>query len=181
MKKITLSLVAFMASLLMLNSGCEKLKEAFTFHFNIGGEVTIPANIPPNIPYSVPAVGLPFNASEVYSTNQTAGDLIKEINLESFTLTITEPMMVDFDFMDKIEISFEKEGLPDKLVAWIDEVPADAGQTLDLEVTPDLLNEYLLTDGIKIKVKVITKSLNSQAIKINNAIRIRVRADPFDK
>lgn len=181
MRKLSLTLFAFLTPFVFLNSGCDRIKEAFTFHFNLNGEVPVPANIPPNIPYNVPAVGLPFSANEVFSSNQTASNLIKEINLESYTLTITEPMMADFEFLEKIEISFEKEGLDDKVVAWIDEVPADAGQVLELNVTPDLLNDYLLTDGIKVKVKLTTRSLTTQEIKVDNAIKIRVRADPFDK
>jgi hypothetical protein len=178
MKKL---LVFTLMPLLLMASSCNKLTELAVFSFSINSSFKVPANIPPNLPYNLPAVPLPFNAEEVFSKNNTEDNLVKEINLESFILTITDPVMADFEFIKNIEISFLKDGLGEKLVAWKYDVAADAGQVLALDVTPDPLKEYLISDGLSIKVKLITDQANPVELSIANEIRLRVKADVFNK
>lgn len=180
MKKITiLSLILVLPFALTIQS-CKKVEELLSFGFNLKGDFTVPPNIPVNVPLDLPAFPMDYNATEVFEQNNTKAEMVKEIKLEYIVMNITEPIGQDFTFVKDIEISLDKDGLGPKLVAWKYDVPDTTGQTLKLDVTSDVLDAYLKSDGVKLKLKVTTDKVTSTEVKMDYDIRFRVTANVFD-
>lgn len=162
-----------------LNS-CQKIKEGIEFGFNIKGTFPVPPQLPANVPYNLPTIPISHNISQEFADNGTNKDHIKDIKIESLKLTVEEPVGEDMSFLKDIEISLEKDGVGTKVVAWKYDVPDAVGQTLDLEVTSDALDDYLKSDNFEMNVKVTTDEVTSKEYKIAYNIRTKVRATLFE-
>ncbi|MDX5321088.1 MAG: hypothetical protein LPK45_08275, partial [Bacteroidota bacterium] len=145
----------------------------------IRNEISIPPNIPLSTPFNIPTVPTTYNTEETYEQNNTRTNLVKKITLEYIKLVIKEPAGQDFSFLNDLELSLAKDGLPDKLVAWKYNIENSVGQELTLETTSDALDAYLKNGDVKLKVKVTTDKLTTSEVVINSDIRVRVTADVF--
>ncbi len=164
-----------------VQQSCEKIEDAISFGFNIRNDFTLPPNIPINTPFNLPGIPMDYNADGTFEQNNTKAELVKEIKLDYFKLTITEPVGQDFTFVKDVELKLNKDGVGEKLIAWKYDVSEDVGQVLDLEVTPDALDAYLKSnEGLTMSLRVTTDKLTTKEVKISSDIRVRVKADLFD-
>lgn len=174
----TLLLLSFLPAFALVQS-CEKVEDLFTFGFNIKNEFSVPPNLPINTPFTLPSVPMDYNSTETFEANNTRSDLVKKITLDYIKLVILEPVGQDFSFVKDVEITFEMDGVGEKLIAWKYDVDDSVGQELSLDVTPDALDAYLKTDGAKMTIKVTTDKITTQTVKISYDIRTRVTANVF--
>ena len=120
-----------------------------------------------NYTFTLPAVGGAINLGNLdiesndvendkestFEINDTRKDLIENATLKKFNVTIIEPVNADFSFINKVEIFVRTKALPEKLIAWKDNISDTVGNNLKLETTYSNLLKYLISDAIKVRLK----------------------------
>ncbi len=159
-------------------TSCNKLAEGIEFDFNLDGTFPIPKGTPANTPFDLPALPVSHDLEKTFEQQGTSADLIKEIKLKALQLSIEEPAGGDFSFLKEIEIIFFKEGVGEKLVAWKYNINVP-GEILNLDVTPDPLDDYLKKGDFEMRVKVALSSITTQDYKVKYDMQGSVKADLF--
>lgn len=150
--------------------GCNALKKLTQFRINYNADFTIPSTIGINIPLDILTPEIQTNISQELSNNNTNKDLIESVKLEEMTLTINSPQGNGLDFLNKIYIYINADGLSEKIIAYKENIPDGIGDTLKLDVTNEELKEYLKKDKIQLRANSTTDKLITQqiSIKANN-------------
>ena len=164
MKKI-LFFLAF-AGVLLAQQGCKKLASLTQFNLNYDTDVTIPKTLGVDLPINVVTPPVTTNSSSEFEVNNTSKNLIDSINLTQLRLTIPETETATFDFLKNIEISIGADGLPDKKIAWLDDIPRTGLKTIELNVAAGDLKSYIIQDSFTLKTKTTTRELISHDTKI---------------
>ena len=103
--------------------------------------------------------------------------MIQEIKLKSLRLEITDPANGTFSFLNKVEIYISADGLPEKKIAWKENIPDSVGGTLDLETSNDDLKDYLIQDTYELKVRTTTDEILTRDYTVNITAVFRVNAE----
>ncbi len=176
MKKRTLYIFLLMF-LTLTATKCKKLDKLTQFDLTYHSEITIPAGIPVATPFNIPTPPITTNTSEEFENNNTHKDLIQEIKLKSLRLEITDPANGTFSFLNKVEIYISADGLPEKKIAWKENIPDSVGGTLDLETSNDDLKDYLIQDTYELKVRTTTDEILTRDYTVNITAVFRVNAE----
>ena len=108
--------------------------------------VVIPSSTGINLPFNILTPDVETNSASTFSNNKTRKDLVDEIKLTKLELTIKSPTNADFSFLKSISVYISATGLPEAKIAYKDEVPANAGAVLTLDVSGVDLKEYIKAD-----------------------------------
>ena len=154
-------LVLALAGILLAQQGCKKLASLTQFNLNYDTQVTIPKTLGIDLPVNVLTPPVTTNSSSEFEVNNTSKNLIDSINLTQLRMTIPDTETLTFDFLKNIEISISADGLPDKKIAWLDDIPKTGLKTIELNVAPGDLKEYIIKDSFKLKTKTTTRELVS--------------------
>ncbi|MEZ5023467.1 MAG: hypothetical protein R2728_09445 [Chitinophagales bacterium] len=130
-------------------------------------EVSIPSSTVINLPINIETEDTETNSETTFEINDTKKDLVEEILLKQIDLTITSPSNKNFDFLKSVSIYISAEGLEELKVAWLDEVPDNVGNTLDLEKTNSDLKEYIKKDEFKLRLNTTTDQIITTNYDIN--------------
>ena len=152
---------AMVAVLLFVNPGCKVLDKLTQFHINYDSQVTIPKTLGIDLPVDVPTPAINTNSNSEFESNNTHKNLIDVVYPTEITLTITSPETSTFDFLKNIEIDISADGLPEKKIAWLDDIPKTGLTSITLVVSSDNLKEYIMKDSIKLHIKTTTRELIS--------------------
>jgi len=146
---------------------CKKLDKLTQFDITYHSEVTVPAAVPINVPFDILTPEVETNTEEEFENNNTHKDLIEEITLKKLVLTIIDPADETFDFLNSIEVYIETDDLPEKKIAWKEDIPENGLQQLELDTSGEDLKEYLMEDSFKLKVKTKTDHATTRDITID--------------
>ena len=163
--------------LLLLAGRCKKLDKLTQFDLTYHSEITIPASMPLGTPFNIPTPPITTNSSEEFENNNTHKDLIQEVTLKSLHLEITDPANGTFSFLNKVEIYISADGLPEKKIAWKENIPDSVGGTLDLDTTDDDLKDYLIQDTYELKVRTTTDEILTRDYTVNITAVFHVNAE----
>ncbi len=159
MKKIGFILLTLMA--LYSVQGCKELAKLTQFYINYNSSITIPKTLGVDLPINVMTPAITTNSESEFEANKTQKKLVDKINLAEMDMTITSPSSETFDFLKDIEITISADGLPDKKIAWLDNIPKTGLKKIELDVSTDDLKEYIVKDSYKLKTKTTTRELIS--------------------
>jgi hypothetical protein len=120
-------------------SSCKKLTE---FTVSDTAEFTIP---------STSSLGVPVNNSVSVATSSNTefkangGDIknVKEIRLIKLLLTTVQPSAQTFSFLNSIHIFISADDLPETEIAYLENIPSDVGNSIDLVTTGAVLDDYI--------------------------------------
>ncbi len=169
--------IYFFSVLIFLSvTRCKKLDKLTQFDIVYHTEITISSGIPMDLPFDIPTPPIETNSAQEFENNNTHKDLIEEIKLKKMELTITDPANGRFDFLRSIEIYIQADGLPEKKIAWKDNIPDTIGNTLELETTGDDLQEYIKKDSFSLKTKVVTDQIISRDYTVDITTIFHVNA-----
>ena len=157
MKKLSIIL----GILLFFVYSCKEVDKLTHFNLNYSSETTIPATLGIDIPINIWTPNIPTNSETEFESNNTAKNLIEQIVMTQMTMTITSPSDASFDFLKKIEIYISTDGVADKKIAWLDNIPKTGLKTIELETTNDDLKEYIKAEKYKLNTKTVTRQLIS--------------------
>jgi hypothetical protein len=150
-------LVAFFVSF----PACKVLDKLTQFHVTYDSQITIPKTLGIDLPIDVLTPDINSDSNSEFESNNTHKDLIDVIYPTEITLTITAPEESTFDFLKNIEIDISADGLAEKKIAWLDDIPKTGLKTITLNVSSDNLKAYILKDSFKLHTKTTTRELVS--------------------
>jgi len=156
--------------LLMLSQqGCQKLAKLTQFYISYNSNITIPKTLGIDLPINIVTPDITTNSQNEFQINHTEKKLIDVIRLSEMDMTITSPSGASFDFLKNIEISIGAQGLPDKKIAWLENIPRTGLKHIVLTVSTEDLQEYIKKDKFILKTKTTTRELISHdtSIKIH--------------
>ncbi|UBM61235.1 hypothetical protein LA303_07320 [Candidatus Sulfidibacterium hydrothermale] len=147
--------------LLFAQQGCDELSKLTQFYIDYDTEITIPKTLKIDLPVDIMTPDITTNSESEFESNNTHKSLIDIINLSEMDMTITSPEEATFDFLKDIEISISADGLPEKKIAWLYDIPKTGLKKITLEVSTDDLKEYIEKDTYKLKTTTTTRELIS--------------------
>ncbi len=170
MKKITVVLLG----LLLLTFSCKEVDKLTQFNMDYTSSITIPATFGIDIPIDIWTPNIPTNSETEFESNNTAKNLIEEIVMTKMSMTISSPANASFDFLKEIEIYISADGIAEKRVAWLTDIPQSGLKTIELETSSDDLKEYIKADKYQLNTKTVTRQFISQDtdIEIKNTFYV---------
>jgi len=162
MKKLTL-----LISIIMLTYGsCKEIDKLTHFNMDYSSEITIEPTFIIDLPINIWTPDIPTNSETTFENNDTRTDLIEKIILTHLNMTITSPSTQSFNFLKTIEVYIDAEGLDEKKMAWLVEIPKTGLKTITLEITDDDLKDYIKKDEYKLRTHTVTRELISTSTDI---------------
>ena len=173
MKKSIYLIIAFVVTI----TSCDTVDKLLTFKIKNEAEIVIPSTVGINTPISIPTPDVQTNSQQSFENNNTKKDLVKNVKLTSLVLQILEPEGQTFSFLKKITIYISAEGLPEKKLAYLDDIPVDAGKEITLIPTQENFDEYIKKDAFSIRTEAVTDKAFIHDIRINAKMEFTVTAD----
>jgi hypothetical protein len=177
MKKLTLVLFTLTSFFL---ASCEELKELMSFEIKHSQTFTMPAQ------YVLPGANLPgspmavtTNSAETFKNNNTRAELVKDVTLSKLVLTIQDPANENFGFLKDVEIFIDSEDAEEVKLAYLNDIPANAGKTLELTSTNAKLDKYLKASSFTIRTRATVDEAVTQDVTIKTDMTFQVTADPL--
>ena len=130
-------------------------------HFVITEPITfeIPSVVGLNLPFQIPFLDVSMDFSTDAENTNPHIDLVRNITLRDFIITITSPQGQDFDFLNDIEIYVSTDVLPEIKVAHHYNVDDDIGSVLHLVPEGGILDDYLKSDSFDLRVELVADQL----------------------
>lgn len=175
MKRISLALVVLFSFLAV---ACEKVDDMLTFYIDEEETITIASNFPVGTLLPLTPITVTTNSEETFKNNKTRAELVKDVTLNRLNLTITDPQGENFNFLKKIEIYISSENKAEVMIAYLEEVPANA-TTLNLKSTNAALDEFIKGDTYNIRTNAALAKPLSKNTTIKADMRFKVTADPI--
>ncbi|MDB5228147.1 MAG: hypothetical protein JWN78_2340 [Bacteroidota bacterium] len=153
MKRSSISFYVIIAFVISLGS-CKLIDKLTQFNVDYSTNFTIPPTAVTGLPIDLNLTPseVNTNSAQTFSDNNTSGDHIKEVMLKKLTLTITSPAGRKFDFLKSASIYLSASGLPEVLVASIDNInAATVGSSIELTPTSQDLKAYLIKPAFTIR------------------------------
>ena len=173
--------IASLALIVLIVSGCKKsediLGDLTTFYYDPNYVVDVPATPLASLPIDFLTPQMGTQSDIQYSANNTRADLVKHIDLTQLDLAVTSPTDGTLSFLKSISIYAKADGLPEVKVAYKDEVPANVGGTLLLDITGADLTEYFKKDKYQLRISVTTDEAVTENYKINAHARFEIKAN----
>tara|TARA_R110000868_G_scaffold80006_1_gene227329 strand:- start:46 stop:579 length:534 start_codon:yes stop_codon:yes gene_type:complete len=140
---------------------CDKLDELTKFDMEYSQRATIPSTAGIDLPFDVFTPEMETNSESTFEVNDTRKDLIEEIKLTELEMVIISPDGADFSFLNSIEVYISADGLEEIKIAYLEEVPEDAGTVITLETSDLDLKEYIKSDEFSLRLNTVTDELMS--------------------
>ncbi len=159
--------VFLLVGMFVFVSACKEVDKLTQFSISTDSSATIPATLGINIPIDIWTPDITTNSETEFESNNTSKDLVEHIKLTKMHIEITNPASSTFDFLKDIEIYISAEGLSEKKIAWLYDIPKTGLKSIDLETGDDDLQEYIKKDKIKLKTKTVTREIISNDTDIS--------------
>lgn len=164
-------------TMMMANiSGCKLIDELRTFHLNYSVDLTIPSGSIIDLPLSLPIVPVTTNSEQRFDDEGVESDWIDSIKLTGLTITVTSPSGEDFSFLENISIYMNTDGQPEVLIADKIPVPANAGNSIELDVTGADLYPYISKNSFSLRTQVTTDESMMQSVDFRADMIVEVKA-----
>ncbi len=175
LRSFTILALVMVLALAACNS--ELLNQATTFRYPSEVSFTIPST--PSIvqPLFLVSNDVQASSSQEFKNNNTSVNMVKNVALEKLSLSIVNPQQQTFRFLKSIKIFIVAEGLPEIEIASNENVPADAGQTLELTTTKANLDSYIKKDRYRLRNQVVLREPTTQNIDARANMVFKVTAD----
>jgi hypothetical protein len=178
MQKQFFRLGAFAALLTLAGlAACEKVEDLLRFKINNETRFTVPSAIGLNLPTMLPTPDVTTNASQTFQNNNTDVNKVKDIRLESLVLSITSPAGATFAPVKSVRLYISAPGVEEKLLASKENIPADVGSTLSLDVTREKMDAFVKRESFQVRTEVVTRQAVFQDTDVTAKMIFGVTAD----
>ena len=178
MKSFNVAL-GFVCLFSMALASCDKIEDLIVFKIEDTTQFTIPANTIIELPVDILTPGSEVDLTTELENNDSRKDKIKTIRLDKLHLTITSPPDKTFSFLNSIKLYILVDGLPEKQIGELLNIPANVGGVIKLDTFNDDLAEYIKEERIRIRARVETDEAITQNIQVEVFSSFRVTADIF--
>jgi hypothetical protein len=162
----------------LLVISCSVVDQLLTFSLDNQVSFTIPAGFPVNTPIELLTPSISSNSSTVFENNDTRAELVKEVKLKEFKLTITNPTDKTFSFLKSVHMYISTNDTDEIELAYLDNITSTSN-TLNLTCTTQKLDKYVKSPTFRIRAKAETKETISANISVKADMKFQVTADPF--
>ena len=164
MKKKSISL--FLLVCLNFFLGCKKIDELTEFDLEYSTEITIPASgLSINQPITLNTPEIPTNGSSKFTENNTTKNLIDEIKLTRFNISVVTPSGANLDFMNSLEIFIAAGNISETMFA--KKVPVPPGSAfVSMDLEGQNLKDYIFEDKFKMRLRLVPDQVLSADVKI---------------
>jgi len=139
--------------------GCKLIDKLTQFDVEFNETVVIPASTGINLPLDFLTPDITTNSESTFAINDTRKDLVEEIRLKTLRLTHTSPSEGDFSFLKSVNVFISAEGLDEIKIAWKDNIPANVGKILFLDLADVDLKEFIKKDKFVLRLNTVTDEL----------------------
>ena len=170
----------FFASVILFFSGCKQIDKLLTFNINRSQTITVPkAAIIPGLSVLGPPVTISADTKEEFRRQNTAAELVKDVTLHKIVMNLESPANEDFGFLKEVELLLGADNLPEVSVAYLRDIPADAGRTLELTSTNVKLDKYIKAQSFTLRTRGAAKQTVQEDISVKVDMTFKVTADPL--
>jgi len=155
---------------------CKALKKLTQFRVNYNSSFTIPSSILIDVPLDILSPEMQTNISQELENNNSNKDLIESVKLEEMRLTVASPAGQDFSFLKDVRLFISANGLPEKQIAYKENIADNIGGAILMDVIDEELKDYLKKDKITLRAVATTDKLITQNVNVNVANRFFVDA-----
>lgn len=160
--------ILLLSALLLTIFSCDELDKLTQFNMKYSESITVPSSTVIDFPINLSTPSIESNTESTFAGNNTNKNLIETIRLDEMTLTIQSPTSGDFGFLESVQLFINADELDEIEIAYLEEVPADASNTISLETTGVNLKDYLLKDSFQLRMK----SSTDETIESDHEIQI---------
>lgn len=164
--------------IIAITCSCNKLEELLTFTISHETTVTVESSVPLNLPIDVATPDVQTNSNQSFQNNNTRADLVKDVKLDDAKLTVIDPPSKTFSFLKSIHFYISTDGNDELLLAWHDDIPADA-TTVDLSTTTERLDAYVKNSTYKLRTRMVMRETLTQDVDVKVNLKFKVRAEPL--
>lgn len=175
MKKYTYTALA---TLCLFVASCSVVDQLLTFTISNQTTITIGSGFPIGTAMSIVIPEVTTNSSAEFENNNTKADLVKDVKLTQFTLTITDPTNKTFSFLKSIELYISTDSSDEILLASKNDINSTTN-TVVLIPTTAKLDKYIKAPSFNLRTKAVIKETISQDITVKGDMKFKVTADPF--
>ena len=158
MKKMLLIIVGLM----LIYGSCKVIDKLTHFNMDYNSTITIKSSFFIDVPFDVWTPDIPTDSKQSFENNDTRTDLIEVISLTKLNMNIKSPADQTFDFLKSIEIYINADGLDEKKIAWINDIPKTGVKSISLETSSDDLKDYIKKDNYSLRTHSVTRELISK-------------------
>jgi len=159
-------LILILAVIILTYGSCKEIDKLTHFNMDYTSDITISSSFFVDIPFDIWTPDIPTNSTTTFENNDTRTDLIEEITLTNMSMTITSPATQTFDFLKTIEIYINAEGVDEKKIAWIENIPQTGLTKITLTTVDDDLKDYIKKDEYKLRSRTVTRQMISKSTDI---------------
>ncbi len=157
----------FIVSAILLTYGsCKEIDKLTHFNMDYTSNITVESTFFVDVPFDIWTPDIPTNSETTFENNDTRTDLIEEIILTQMNMNITSPDSQTFDFLKTIEVYIDADGLDEKKIAWLLDIPQTGLKEIILEISDDDLKDYIKKDKYKLRSHTVTRQLISKSTDI---------------
>ncbi|GEO05080.1 hypothetical protein AAE02nite_27440 [Adhaeribacter aerolatus] len=170
----------FFIGVFLAFSGCKQIDKLLTFNINRSQTITVPKEaVIPNLGVLGPPVVISADTKEEFRRQNTAAELVKDVVVTKIVMNVESPANEDFGFLKEVELLLAADNLPEVSIAYLKNIPADAGKTLELTSNNVKLDKYIKAPSITLRTRGTADEvvLNDVTVKVD--ITFRVTADPL--
>ncbi|WP_299781625.1 hypothetical protein [uncultured Formosa sp.] len=154
-------------SFILIITSCSTLDDFTKFEISYKESVTIPATTPIDLPFTISTPEISTNSESTFEVNDTSKDLIEDIKLTEFKLTLINPNDEDFSFLETIEIYIAADGLEDTKLAWNSTPIENNTNVMYLETSDEDLKDYIFEDSFYLKIETGTDEVLTEDYDID--------------
>jgi len=150
----------------LLSVACRKLDELVQFKLAYTSEVTVPSSLPISLPVDLLTPPVATNSQSEFESKNTTKKLVKEIYLENVDIRVESPSDGDLGFLSSVHVYIQADNLPEKLLAFREDIPDEAGKELALETSDDDFIAYITGETYSLRIKAVSDELVSEDMVI---------------
>jgi hypothetical protein len=170
----------FFAWVALFFAGCKQIDKLLTFNINQSQTITVPkAAIIPGLTVSGAPVTIAADTKEEFRKQNTAAELVKDVTLKKLVMNLESPANEDFGFLKDVELFLGADNLPEVSIAYLRDIPADAGRTLELTSTNVKLDKYMKASSFTLRTRGTADDFVQDDIKVKVDLTFKVTADPL--
>ena len=170
----------FFASAFLFLAGCKQIDKLLTFNINQSQTITVPkAAIIPGLTVIGAPVTINADTKEEFRKQNTAAELVKDVTLNKIVMNMQSPANEDFGFLKEVELFLGADNLPEVSVAYLRDIPANAGRTLQLTSTNVKLDKYLKATSFTLRTRGTADEAVLDDITVKVDMSFKVTADPL--
>ncbi|MEN7551229.1 hypothetical protein AAG747_25145 [Rapidithrix thailandica] len=157
----------WIVGLFLLLFSCKELDKLTQFNMPYEASVTIDSSIGIDVPGNFYSPEIETNSESTFAVNDTRKDLVEEILLTQMSLELKSPEDGDFSFLNEISIYMSAEDLDEIKIAWKENIPAEPGKKIEMEVSNQDLKAYIKKDKFTLRVNSVTDEFITQDHEID--------------